>query len=75
MLSNGAIRRLTQSPGIDNNPAWSPDGSQIVFRSDRTRFTALWLMNADGSNEHILTPKQFNGGVDPDWQPRPREHG
>jgi Tol biopolymer transport system component len=75
MLGNGEIRRLTASPGIDNNPAWSPDGSTIVFRSDRTRFTALWLMNADGTNERILTPKQFNGGVDPDWQPVPRNHG
>jgi TolB protein len=71
LLGNGTTRRLTSTDGIDNNPAWSPDGSTIVFRSDRTRFTALWLMNADGSNERILTPKQFNGGVDPDWQPIP----
>jgi Tol biopolymer transport system component len=35
---------------------WSPDGRQLVF----TRFSApdffgqLWLMNADGSNQHLL---------------------
>lgn len=71
LAGNGALERLTNAPGIDWNPAFSPDGSTIVFRSDRTHYTALWLMNADGSNERILTPQQFQGGVDPAWQPVP----
>lgn len=71
MSGTGRMDRLTNAPGIDWNPAWSPDGSSIVFRSDRTHYTALWLMNADGTNERILTPQQFQGGVDPAWQPVP----
>jgi Tol biopolymer transport system component len=32
------------------NPVWSPDGSKIVFATDRADGDlALWLMNADGS--------------------------
>src|SRR4051794_4583957 len=41
--------RLTNSPGDDAEPAWSPDGRSIVF----TRVTAgqgdLWVIAAGGS--------------------------
>jgi Tol biopolymer transport system component len=73
MRADGSGRqRLTDDPSIDANPAWSPDGTQIVFRSDRSPDgTELWKMNADGSGVTELTFGPFNGGVDPDWQPRP----
>lgn len=29
------IRQLTDSPGFDENPAWSPDGGQLVFQAQR----------------------------------------
>lgn len=35
-------------------PAWSPDGSQIAFISDRNGKYEIWVMNADGSNQHVL---------------------
>jgi len=35
-------------------PAWSPDGSQIAFLTDRTGQWEIWVMNADGSNQHPL---------------------
>ncbi len=64
--------RLTNDPTIDWNPAWSPNGAQIVFRSDRSPDgTELWEMNADGSNVVQLTIGPYQGGVDPDWQPWP----
>jgi Tol biopolymer transport system component len=65
-------RRLTNDPSIDANPAWSPDGTQIVFRSDRSPDgTELWKMNRDGSGVVQLTIGPYQGGVDPDWQPLP----
>jgi Tol biopolymer transport system component len=71
-LDTGHVSRLTFVSGIDQNPAWSPDGTQIVFRSDRaSNGTQIWKMNADGSDQTQLTFKAYSGGVDPDWQAVP----
>jgi RHS repeat-associated protein len=47
--------RLTNELANDESPSWSPDGSKIIFRSDRERdccdpTAQLWTMNADGSS-------------------------
>jgi Tol biopolymer transport system component len=71
-LDDFATHRLTFDPSIDANPAWSPDGTEIVFRSDRSPDgTELWKMSRDGSSVVQLTFGPYNGGVDPDWQPMP----
>jgi Tol biopolymer transport system component len=66
--------RLTNSAADDRDPAWSPDGTKIVFASDRSLYTRtrghmhLWVMNADGTGLKQLT----SGNVDesqPAWSP------
>ncbi len=43
-------------------PAWSPDGSQIAFITDRSGAYEIWVMNADGSDPHpILSASQLGG--------------
>jgi Tol biopolymer transport system component len=42
-------------------PAWSPDGLQLAFMTDRTGRWEMWLMNADGSNQRPMFP---NGQLD-----------
>ncbi len=54
-----SLRRITTSQDWFWNqyPSWSPDGTQIVFCSDRDHvgaFTEIWVMNSDGSNPHKL---------------------
>jgi len=48
----------TDSIANDSDPAWSPDGMQIVFVSDRLLgWPALFLANADdGSKQRLLVP-------------------
>ena len=57
------VRRLTNAPGRDLEPSWSPDGRSIVFVSGRnahltssSNSTQLFLMNADGSEPRAVTP-------------------
>lgn len=56
LASDGVTRiNLTNSPGDDFQPDWSPNGRQIVFSSGRTGSFNIFLMDADGSNLTQLT--------------------
>jgi serine/threonine-protein kinase len=57
-LARGTRLRLTQHPGWDALPVWSPDGSRIVFSSAREGSRTLFLQSADGSGsaERLLEP-------------------
>jgi Tol biopolymer transport system component len=71
MASDGSnVRQLTET-GTDYNPAWSPDGSQIVFiRYEAISESDVFLMDADGSNVRRLTHhgSQFTN-IDPQFSP------
>jgi Tol biopolymer transport system component len=61
--ASGALTRLT-APEVGtarapNNvaPAWSPDGDQIIFLSDRDGAWRIYLMRADGSGQRPLAPE------------------
>jgi dipeptidyl aminopeptidase/acylaminoacyl peptidase len=56
---------VTAQPGNNrpwNNvsPAWSPDGSQIAFLTDRNGPWEVWVMNLDGSNQRPMFPDEVN---------------
>ena len=44
-------------------PAWSPTGSQIAFVTDRAGQWEIWVMTADGGNQHPLFPDAMAGGL------------
>ena len=68
MAGDGSRRRdLVNDPDFsDWGPAWSPDGRQIAFDSNRRTGLAIWLMHADGSDQQILTRGH---GEYPSWSP------
>jgi Tol biopolymer transport system component len=58
------LTRLTHSPAFEFDPSWSPDGTQIAYRSDRGDESEVWVMNADGTGQRRLT-----AGLSPAWSP------
>lgn len=57
-LKTGEITRLTHLPAtLDQMAAWSPNGKQFAFMSFREGYCSVFLMNADGSGQVNLTPK------------------
>jgi Tol biopolymer transport system component len=46
-FSRGVTTRLTSDPMHDAGPVWSPDGTQILFRSNRAAVNDLFLKGAN----------------------------
>jgi len=63
-------RQLTNHPRVDEDPAWSPDGTQIAFQSSRDGNFEIYVMEADGSNQRRLTDDP-GGDYWPAWRPSP----
>ena len=58
MRSDGSkLRRLTETPGYDGGPFFSPDGKRIVWRrfDPDGAIADLWSMRPDGSDKHRIT--------------------
>ncbi|MBV9181954.1 MAG: PD40 domain-containing protein [Acidobacteria bacterium] len=55
----GSPTRLIFSTHIQRVPQYSPDGTKIIFESNRSGSHEIWIVDADGSNPVQLT--SFNG--------------
>lgn len=57
------VAPLIQDPTYDTNPAWSPDGTRIVFSRG-----GLLIANADGTSVATIL-EDGTGATDPSWSP------
>jgi TolB protein len=61
---------ISSNPANDLAPAWSPDGRQLAFTSDRDFGVDIFRMNADGTSQTRLTSGDDTKAL-ADWQPLP----
>jgi TolB protein len=76
MNADGSGRHdLTTHPGDDFSgwPDFSPDGKEIVYASFHHYKAGIWLMNADGSDQHRLTPRTDTFDIAPRFSPNGRQ--
>lgn len=73
-------RRVVGSPGWDESPAWSPDGSRIAFDKgiyeagagdDVLKSIDVWIVGADGHRPRRVT--RDGSASSPSWSPDGRE--
>jgi len=83
MLVVSTVTNLTNSAAGESTPVWSPDGSRILFSSDRDDpvdpaiqkycCAGLYVMNADGSNEGLLSNHPGTNVGQGSWSPDSRK--
>lgn len=65
------LKRLTSNQVYDWHPNWSPDGTRLVFVTNRDGpgTDEIYLMNADGSNSVRLSRNPIKDDT-PTWHPK-----
>lgn len=69
--NGGAEIQLTDTPGLDDGPEYSPDGRHIWFNSVRSGLMQIWRMDADGKYPVQMVKEEANcwfPHVSPDGQ-------
>ena len=68
-VESGHSRRLTAGTGKDSWPAFSPDGTEIAFVSDRTGKTQIHVIPVDGGEARQVTALEQGVTTPPVWSP------
>lgn len=66
-LQRERAKRLTFDPGFDVVPIWSPDGSRLVFSSNRVLDVDLYMKNSDGAQEEKVIVHDDFHKIPNDW--------
>jgi dipeptidyl aminopeptidase/acylaminoacyl peptidase len=72
----GQERRLSQTPGVEIGPVWSPDGESIAYTATRREMTTidsvaedthLWLTDRTGGKHHEVSASLDRRVTSPHW--------
>jgi Tol biopolymer transport system component len=68
-VASGATTRFTSDPGWDAFPLWSPDGSRIIFTSNRSGVYDLYQKASSGAGNEVLLYRSTEGKGPNSWSP------
>ncbi len=60
--------QLTHEAGSNDFPCWAPDGRHIVFQREIGHSSQIWMMLADGTEQHQLTKVGSNSMPNWSWK-------
>jgi|SRR5579871_2720188 len=68
-VASGAATRFTSDPGWDAFPTWSPDGSRVVFTSNRGGVYDLYEKPSNGTADEMPFYQSAEGKGPTSWSP------
>lgn len=67
-IDSKKAQQLTDGPGYDYEPDWSPDGKNVIYVSYQKNALELWLLDlASGKSQQLTSGGAVN--VEPRWSP------
>ena len=67
--SGGEATLLHGGPAMQKKPRFSPDGDRILYLSDASGNSNIWVSNVDGMNPRQITHETANDLTVPSWAP------
>jgi len=69
--ATGTAERWTHDPGINTTPIWSPGGDSVIFASNRSGSTELYVRGTDGAlaERAVFSPPHAAILWPNDWRP------
>lgn len=61
--------KLTNATDFTSHPAWSPDSTMIAYTTTINDDREVFVMNADGSNQHNISNHSSGSDQAPAWAP------
>ncbi|HEX6308729.1 MAG TPA: amidohydrolase family protein [Longimicrobiales bacterium] len=68
-ITGGRATALTSGMALDAQPRFSPDGTKIVFTSDRSGGEGVWTMSLDLKDTTQITTGKTTKYDSPEWTP------
>lgn len=65
-ITGSQVRQLTADSASNEDPSWSPDGRFITFTTTRAGKRQIYVMDADGSAQHLVANIKGNSYT-PSW--------
>jgi TolB protein len=64
-LTTGEAAQLTNGPGVDSRPRWSPDGQKLAIVRDNGSDTAIVILNPEIGQEQVINTSTIE--LDPEF--------